>query len=847
MLKPERLPAINPPATTALPTLPALGHGLFEHAMEACPQAMSIVDMRLADQPLVYVNQAFELLTGYPRAEVLGRNCRFMRGDVVEQGSIRRIRAALQQGERLMVTVRNFRKDGSAYLNELFLEPILDRSGTVTHFVGLQNDVSERDRRQGEAHAATPLREGQALPGRLALDDRIEQSLARAQAMGTRCALVMIELSGPGQAPEADSPQVRSRLYELARAIGEAVPQAGSSLSRLHDRRLALLLDPAPPIAQLAELANRVLVAVNRQLASQADGATGHLGIAVGPMDGSSAQELTVAAGRALDRARLRSAAGEFSFFANAQDARLLYLRQMESDLAEAIAGQQFSLVFQPIVALETTVVVGFEALIRWTHPVRGPVPPAEFIPVAESTGMIMPISDWVIDTALAQLAVFDRLGGPALRMFINISASQLEQPGFVDSLRQRMLHHGIKAGRIELEITERTVTENSATTLQALRALHQLGVSMAIDDFGTGYSNLHNLTQLPIDSLKIDMSFTQAVTQSNAAASVSRMICELGRTLDLHVIVEGIETEGQLNHFRALACPYGQGYLFSKPLVPEAACALVQRSKPLLGTAPVATAPQLLLLDDDQNILAALRRLLRREGYQVHSTTSPQEALEILSTHPVGVVLSDQRMPLMSGTEFLRQVKKLHPLTVRIVLSGYSELSTVQAAVNEGAIWRFLCKPWEDDVLREQIRLAFNEHVLLRDAAQQQADSARVRAKLESEVSQRDQRLALETLAVESARDALLLLPIPVLGIDPSRMVVMSNLAADRLFGGGASLMGEFMASLFPPAVEQALETTGPVCLQLAGRPFHLHVQALGGAGAPNGHLLSLVPRSDE
>ena len=164
-----------------------------------------------------------------------------------------------------------------------------------------------------------------------------------------------------------------------------------------------------------------------------------------------------------------------------------------------------------------------------------------------------------------------------------------------------------------------------------------------------------------------------------------------------------------------------------------------------------------------------------------------------------------------------------------------------------EGSIWKFLCKPWEDDALREQIRLAFHEHGVLRDAAQQQADSARVRAKLESEVSQRDQRLVLETLAVESARDVLLLLPIPVLGIDPSRMVVMSNLEADRLFGGGASLMGEFMASLFPPAVEQALEATGPVSLQLAGRPFRLHVQALGGAGAPNGHLLSLVPRSDE
>ena len=833
-------------ATAPHPPAPSIDLRLFERALEASPQAFSIVDMQRADQPLVYVNHAFELLTGYARSEVLGRNCRFLQRSGADAAGVERMRTALRDGERVMVTLRNTRKGGGEFLNELFLEPIFDESGTLTHFVGLQSDISERDRRRGDAHSGTASRRSHRLPGREALEDRIEQSLARTRSLGSRCALFQIELSRPADAVPLGDLQGRTRLYEVAQTIGEVIPEGGSSLSRLHDNRLALLLDPAPAPGQLADIARRVLLAVMRQLALSPDGSACHVGIAVGPTDGGSAQEITLAAGRAVERARLRSPAGEVSFFANGQDARMLHLRQMEADLAEAIDCQQFTLVFQPIVHLETATLAGFEALIRWTHPSRGPVPPSEFIPVAEANGMIVPITDWVIERALSQLAAFDRVGGRPIRMFINIAASQFDDAGFVDKLSEQLLHHGVPGSRVELEITERTVADHTPPTLQTLQALRRLGVSVAIDDFGTGYSNLHNLTQLSINTLKIDMSFTQAVTHSAAAASVSRMISELGRSLDLGVVVEGIETEGQLNHFRTLGCTFGQGYLFSKPLPAQAACELLRSDLPLFVTQKPAEAMHLLLLDDEDNILSALRRLLRREGYRVHTTTSPMEAYEILATHPIGVVLSDQRMPQMNGTEFLLQVKRLYPLTVRMVLSGYSELQTVQAAVNEGAIWRFLFKPWNDDELREQIRLAFLEHGVLVSAVQQRASAMAVQVRLQSAVTQRDERLALRKLAVESARDALSLLPIPVLGVDGSNMVVMSNLEADRLFGGGASLMGEALPALFLPGFERAVANQSPVPLRASGRSFLLHVQVLGDVESGQGHMLSLVPGTD-
>lgn len=828
-----------------LPTT-ALDLRLFQRALEASPQAFSIVDMQQADQPLVYVNHAFELLTGFSRAEVLGRNCRFLQRDGIDAASVERIRSALRGGERLMVTLRNTRKGGGEFLNELFLEPIVDSSGKLTHFVGLQSDITERDRRRGDDHAQTALRRGHRLPGREALEDRIEQSLARARSLGSRCALLQIELTLPIHEEVAGDLRCRTRLYEVAQAIGEALPEGGSSLSRLQDHRLALLLDPAPAPAQLADIASRVQTAVMQQLARSPDGSACHVGIAIGPADGGSAQELTIAAGRAIERARLRSPAGDVSFFANGQDARMLHQRQMEADLAEAIESRQFRLVFQPIVQLETGALAGFEALIRWTHPVRGPVPPAEFIPVAEANGMIAPISDWVIESALAQLAAFDRIGGRAVRMFINIAASQFESAGFIELLTAQLLRHGLPGQRVELEVTERTVAEHTPAMLQTLQALRDIGISMAIDDFGTGYSNLHHLTQLSINTLKVDMSFTQAVTHSAAAASVSRMISELGRSLDLHVVVEGIETEGQLNHFRTLGCAFGQGYLFSKPLPADAACELLLADAPLFRVQKPDEGLHLLLLDDEDNILSALRRLLRREGYRIHVTTSPEQAYEMLATFPIGVVVSDQRMPQMSGTEFLQQVKRLYPLTVRMVLSGYSGMQAVQDAVNEGAIWRFLSKPWDDDALRDQIRQAFCEHGALRDAAQQRASAVAEHAQLQSALKQRDERLALKRLAVESARDAIAALPIPVFGVDGSNTVVMSNLEADRLFGGGGSLMGEALPALILQGFEQAMASRRAVPLRADGRPFLLHVQMLGDAGSGESHMLSLVPGSE-
>ena len=813
-----------------------VSRALLARALEACPQSVSIVDVRDPAQPLVWVNHAFELLTGYQRAEILGRNCRLMQGDNRDLDQRRRVREAVRNGERVMVTLANVRKDGSRFVNSISLEPLHDEDGELTHYVGLQIDVSEHDRRRSDHHTEAGWRRG--APQLEVLHDRIEQSLSRAQTIGTHFALLMVEL-----APGHDGGAVA--CHDVAAIIGEAAADASASLLLLGEGRMALLVDPAPPPAGVAELAHRMLEAVGLHLQRTGDGRSCTAGIAIGPADGASAQTLEVAARRALDRARLRAPDGGLAFFAHAEDAQWLAQRQLEADLAEAVAGQHFTLNYQPLVQLDNGQITGFEALIRWTHPVRGPIPPSQFIPLAEANGMIDEIGDWVLGEALTQLAAFDRVCTRPLRMAVNVSASQLARPGFTETVRSLLTRHAIAGGRLELEITERTFTGDDQAITQALQALRKLGVRLAVDDFGTGYSNLHGLTLLPVDTLKIDMSITQAVTHNAAAASVSRMVCELARSLGLKVVVEGIETEGQLAHFRRLGHLLGQGWLFSRAIDAQSALELLTSARPLVPADHGDDAPQLLLLDDEPNILSALRRTLRRDGWRVHATGSPQEALDILAAHPVGVVVSDQRMPQMTGTEFLRQVRQQYPETVRILLSGYSEIGAVTAAINEGAVWKYLSKPWDDEALREQVRLAFDEHHALRQTRLQHAHALQTHTQLQAEVSRRDSQLALGAQALASAREVLLELPVAVLGVDPGAMIVLSNAIADDLLGDGAPLIGQALAEVLP-----AEAAAGPAGLRrrlvLKGRDYVLHTQPLGDRDGAAGSLLCLVPGAE-
>jgi EAL domain-containing protein (putative c-di-GMP-specific phosphodiesterase class I)/CheY-like chemotaxis protein len=337
---------------------------------------------------------------------------------------------------------------------------------------------------------------------------------------------------------------------------------------------------------------------------------------------------------------------------------------------------------------------------------------PALFIPLAEKTGLIMPIGAWVIDTACRQLRAWLDQGLSDVRLAVNVSACQLRALDFDVSLAATLAQHGVSAKHLELELTESMLMQDPEATTVLLNRLKQVGVKLSLDDFGTGYSSLAYLRRFPIDIIKIDQSFVRDIVTDPDSAGIVSTVIGMAQRMHLRTIAEGVETEAQLGYLRKLGCEVMQGYYFSRP-VPEADFTDMLLSGKCLPAQATESQQEraLLLVDDEANVLAALRRLLRNEGYRVLTAASAREGLEILARNTVQVILSDQRMPEMTGTEFFGRVKDIHPDTVRIVLSGYAELTTIIDAVNQGAIYKFLVKPWDDDLLRGHIRDAFCFH----------------------------------------------------------------------------------------------------------------------------------------
>ena len=558
-------------------------------------------------------------------------------------------------------------------------------------------------------------------------------------------------------------------------------------------------------------------------------------------LDAQGAAADSLAAEKAMDRSQ-----EPLQFVAAGLNRGRASARLLEFELHNALAKNQFRLAFQPQVHLSSGNVVGFEALLRWQHPLRGAIAPAEFIPAVEACGMSRVVTHWVLEQGVAQLRAWEDLGHHGLQMAINALPSVFEGTETESFLLELLRRHEIAGNQIELELTERNLIDASAEVIDRLQGLRRHGVSVAIDDFGTAYSNLSCLARLPLDCLKIDLSFVQGATSNPSDAMVSRMTCELARALKLRVVVEGIETAGQLQFFSDLRCEVAQGYLFARPLEAVDATALLQSGRVFQQSARAGSpARHLLLLDDEPNILRALRRVFRAANYTVHTANTPDEAFELLARHPVGVVMSDQRMPLMRGTDFLARVKQLYPDTVRIVLSGYTELQSVTEAINEGAIYKFLTKPWNDVQLAEEIEQAFRQYEMVAESQRLQQRLRDSNRELESRLKLNQQLLLKEGVALDVSHEALGVVPVPILGIDASGMIAISNAAADQLLGGGVSVVGEHVSDVLPADADAVLE--GDTCnglrvVRIGDLLYEVKCNDLGATSRGTGTVITLL-----
>ncbi len=687
---------------------------LSNRAIEAARNGIMMIDATRADFPLIYVNPAFEAITGYCGSEVLGRNPAFLQGTDTEQSGLREIGTAIRNESSGSAVLRNYRKDGSRFWNELYIAPVRDESGRLTHFVGIINDVTERQRYQEQLEFQAQHDELTGLPNRNLLRDRIEQALNYAERHGRNLAVLFIDLD---RFKFVNDSLGHPAGDELLRHIGQRLTgfaRRGDTVSRYGGDEFVIVLSDVAREEDVDVIARRVLARIGEPvvIGEREFVISASIGISVYPRDGRDADALLQHADTAMYRAK-EVGRSNVQFYTAELNARMLERLTLQSRLQKAIENEELRVHYQPQARLRDGRVSGLEALVRWQHPELGLLPPGRFVPLAEETGLIIPLGEWVLRTACKQNRRWQDDKVADLPIAVNLSVRQLERDDFPDLIASILKDTGLEPHFLELEVTESALMTDPQGMVERLSRIKALGCKLSLDDFGTGYSSLSYLKRFPFDRLKIDRTFVSDITVEPQDAAIAKTIIAMARTLGLEVLAEGVETEAQFNYLQKNGCDLAQGFLLSHPESAEDIEYALRsgRAKGTPTALPRSEQPALLVIDDEPNMTRALKRLLRRDGYRVLTINDPREAFDLLAMNDVHVILSDQRMPEMTGTELLSRIKDLYPDVVRIILSGYTELKTITEAVNKGWIYKFVTKPWDDDELRAQIREAFERY----------------------------------------------------------------------------------------------------------------------------------------
>ena len=535
----------------------------FEAAFHAVPSAMLISS--LPSGRIVEANQEFLKLTGFTRAEVTGKT-------TVELGMLRS-----EERQRIL---EELKRDGISRDVEVVSMAagggtrIIDISGEIVNIAGVPHlvtgatDVTDRKRAAKELEQLALFDALSGLPNRNAFSRALDRTLAAASVGGRAVAVLLLGLD---RFKEVNDTFGHEAGDALLREVGPRIRselQPYDTLARVGGDEFAVLLETDSRTA--LHLAERIRAAleVPFELEGHALDVSGSIGISFYPEHGDDGSTLLRRADIALDMAK-GSGAGT-TVYATALDAHSPARLALTAELRKAIGAGELTLVYQPVVALQDGRSTGVEALARWPHPTRGLVPPADFIPVAERSGLIKPLADWVLDRAIARSLAWSA-GDEPLEIAVNISMRNLLDPRLTDSVARRIAEHGIDPSRLCLEITESVAMADPDHTMSVLLRLRDLGVRIAIDDFGTGYSSLAYLRRLPVDALKIDRTFVAGLGRDVASSSIVKATIELGHLLDLVVIAEGVEEERHLLALRALGCDRAQGYFIARPMAEDA------------------------------------------------------------------------------------------------------------------------------------------------------------------------------------------------------------------------------------------------------------------------------------
>jgi diguanylate cyclase (GGDEF)-like protein/PAS domain S-box-containing protein len=517
---------------------------------------------------IVHVNRAFIEITGYQCEDVMGHQPSLFKSGRHSASFYRAMFQTLERDGEWSGEIWNRRKSGEIYPQWQTIRVIRDDQGQISHYVAVFSDISAIKHSEHElAHLAhhDPLTD---LPNRLLFTDRAEQALASAQAHKRGCALLLLDLDHFKIINDSLGHNVGDQLLKTVGERLQGLFGPGVTLARLGGDEFAVLAESCPQLVQAAALAQRILDAMKEPFIF--DGhqlfISASIGISLFPSDALSAEQLLRNADSALFKAKSAGREG-YALYTEELTAHAQHRVEMAGELRRALEQQELRVYYQPVHELQSSRLIGVEALVRWQHPERGLVPPGDFIPIAERTGLIADIDAWVMDQACRQMCQWLADGAPLTFLAVNVSSRLFARRELYDQVAKVLHDTGLDPAFLELEVTESAVMEDPEVALEQMHRLRELGLRLAIDDFGTGYSSLLRLKRLPVQKLKIDQGFVAGLPWDEDDAAIVRVVIALAQSMGMQVHAEGIEQVDQARFLLDQQCDLGQGYWFGRPM----------------------------------------------------------------------------------------------------------------------------------------------------------------------------------------------------------------------------------------------------------------------------------------
>ncbi len=525
-----------------------------------------------ADSRIVTVNRAFTHITGFQAEDAIGKTPKLLSSGKHNPDFYINMWRLLKENGQWRGEIWNRRKNGETYLEWLTISAVRNDKGETVNYVAVFSDITSRKLAEERLNYLANHDALTGLPNRVLFLERLDLGLARAHRTQKMVAVMFFDLDRFKIINDTLGHSVGDQLLQEVATRVRGCLREDDTVARLGGDEFTVILEGINEDKYVAMVAQKIIdiLAKPFKLVGQEVFVTASVGISVYPNDGEDPHSLVRHADVAMYRAK-EMGKNNYQFFKTEMNTRAFERLTLENNLRRALERNEFELHYQPQLDLASGDVVGAEALIRWRHPELGLVSPDRFIPIAEETGLIIPIGEWVLRTACAQNKAWQRAGFAPLHVAVNLSGRQFKQKDLLRMIERAFAETGLDPAFLELEITESVIMEHADETIATLACMKTMGFQLSIDDFGTGYSSLSYLKRFPIDTLKIDRSFVHDITTDQDDAAITTAVIALAHSLNLKVIAEGVENGEQLEFLRAQGCDMIQGYHFSRPMTVEA------------------------------------------------------------------------------------------------------------------------------------------------------------------------------------------------------------------------------------------------------------------------------------